>query len=145
MAPVYFDSSALVKLVVTESGSQLARDLWNGADFVFTNRIAYPEVRAALGAARRDHRLSSSQFRSAATRWEAVWSELQTIEVTPKLAETAGDLAVRHALGGADAIHLASAEAVGMDSLVLAVWDRRLHAGACAAHVVVAPVELSAP
>ena len=32
MALVYFDSSALVKLVVQEAGSELAAELWDGCD-----------------------------------------------------------------------------------------------------------------
>jgi predicted nucleic acid-binding protein len=42
----------------------------------------------------------------------------------------AGHLARAHALRGADAVHLASALAVGDPGLIVAVWDRRLHTGA---------------
>lgn len=51
MALVYFDSSALVKLVVEEHGSDLAAELWDGCDAALSSRLAYPEVRAALAAA----------------------------------------------------------------------------------------------
>jgi predicted nucleic acid-binding protein len=54
----------------------------------------------------------------------------------------AGQLARVHALRGADAVHLASALAIGDPDLVVAVWDRRLHAGAKAAGVRVAPAQL---
>ncbi|MGH3923707.1 MAG: hypothetical protein ACRDTT_12710, partial [Pseudonocardiaceae bacterium] len=47
-----------------------------------------------------------------------------------------------HALRGADSVHLASALAIGDSDLVVAVWDRRLHAGALAAHLGVAPTRL---
>ncbi len=57
MALVYFDSSALVKLVVEEEGSELAARLWDGCDAALTSRLAYPEVRAALSAAGRNHDL----------------------------------------------------------------------------------------
>jgi hypothetical protein len=52
----------------------------------------------------------------------------------------AGELAGLHALRGADAVHLASALAIADPDLVIAVWDRRLHAGALAAGINVAPV-----
>jgi uncharacterized protein len=42
----------------------------------------------------------------------------------------------------AGAIHLASALAIGDPGLIVAVWDRRLHAGAQAAGCRVAPAEL---
>jgi uncharacterized protein len=47
---VYFDSSAFVKLVVEEEGSDLAAALWDGCDAAVSSRLAYPEVCAALAA-----------------------------------------------------------------------------------------------
>ena len=49
MGAVYFDSSALVKLVVDERGSALAAQLWNACDAALASPLAYIEVRAALG------------------------------------------------------------------------------------------------
>ena len=54
----------------------------------------------------------------------------------------AGQLARTYALRGADAVHLASALAIGDPDLILAAWDRRLHAGAQAAGLNTAPAEL---
>jgi hypothetical protein len=51
-------------------------------------------------------------------------------------------LAARHQLGGADAIHLASALALGPADVTVAVWDRRLHTGAAAAGLALAPAQL---
>lgn len=50
MALAYFDSSALVKLVVEEASSDLAAELWDGCDAALSSRLAYPEVRSALAA-----------------------------------------------------------------------------------------------
>ena len=50
----YLDTSAAVKLVVEESGSDLVAELWDGCDAALTSRLAYPEVRAALAAAARE-------------------------------------------------------------------------------------------
>jgi predicted nucleic acid-binding protein len=52
---VYFDSSAFVKLLVEEEGSNVAATLWDGCDAAIASRLAYPEVRAALAAAVRNH------------------------------------------------------------------------------------------
>ena len=84
MPLVYFDSSAFVKLLVEEAGSELAAELWDGCDAAVASRLAYPEVRAALAGAARNRDL-------------------------------------------------------GDPDLVVAVWDRRLHAGAKAAGARVAP------
>jgi len=43
---------------------------------------------------------------------------------------------------GADVVHLASALAIGDPELVIAAWDRRLHAGARAAVIRAAPPQL---
>ena len=51
MALIYYDSSALVKLLVQEEGSDLAAELWDGCDAALGSRLAYPEVCAALAAA----------------------------------------------------------------------------------------------
>jgi hypothetical protein len=59
MAILYLDSSALVKLVVEDHGSDVAAALWDGADAVISSGLAYPEVRAALAAAGRDDRISA--------------------------------------------------------------------------------------
>ena len=57
MTLVYFDSSALVKLVIGEAGTELAVELWDGCDAALASRLAYPEVRAALAALARNHDL----------------------------------------------------------------------------------------
>ena len=126
MALVYFDSSALVKLVVEEEGSDLAAALWDGCDAPVSSRIAYPEVRAALAAAARDHRINVRSLQTAREDWETFWSATQPVELTATVERQAGELAEKHALGGADAIHLASALAIGPSDLVVAAWDRRL-------------------
>jgi uncharacterized protein len=139
---VYFDSSALVKLVVREEGSELVAELWNGCDAAFSSRLGYPEVRAALAAATRNHALSAEDLREAERAWETFWAATRKVELSADVAQRAGTLAPSHALRGADAVHLASALAIGDDDLVVAVWDRRLHAGALSAGMLVAPVKL---
>jgi uncharacterized protein len=139
---VYFDSSALVKLVVDEPGSELAAEIWDGCDAAVASRLAYPEVRAALAAASRNHDLDADGLAAAEQAWEDYWPAARPVELTQAVERNAGELASRHALRGADAVHLASALAVGDTELIVAVWDRRLHAGARAAGLRVAPADL---
>lgn len=144
MALVYFDSSALVKLVVDEQGTELASALWDGCDAALSSRLAYPEVCAALAAAHRNHELDDDGFAAATGAWEEFWGASRAVELTADVEQRAGELAQRRALRGADAVHLASAIAVGSPDLVVAVWDRRLHAGAIAEGMDVAPRALPA-
>jgi hypothetical protein len=139
VALVYFDSSALVKLIIEETGSTLVAQLWDGCDAALASRLAYPEVCAALAAAARNHGHSDDDQRSAEQAWEAFWAATRPVELTPSVERHAGELAREHALRGADAVHLASALAIDDPDLVIAVWDRRLHAGALAAGTNVAP------
>lgn len=144
MPLVYFDSSAWVKLVVEEAGSDLAADMWDGCDAALSSRLAYPEVRAALAAAGRTHDLDETDLAAAERAWEGFWATARPVELTSAVERHAGQLARLHALRGSDAVHLASALAVGDPELVFAAWDQRLHAGAREAHLRVAPLELNA-
>lgn len=144
MTLIYFDASALVKLVIDEPGSDLAADMWDGCDAAVSSRLSYPEVRAALGAAYRNHDLGERQLHEATAAFDEFWSAMRPIELTPAVERAAGDLTDRYALRGADAVHLASALAVDDSELLVAVWDRRLHAGARAVRLRVAPLDLDA-
>lgn len=141
MAVAYFDSSALVKLLVDEEGSDLAATLWDGADAVVASRLAHPEVRAALAAAHRNHRISDIDHAELIERWGAMWDGVRAVELTAAVEGRAAQLASEHALSGADAVHLASALTV--PSVLIAVWDRRLHAGAVEVGLSVAPADLT--
>ncbi len=143
MPVVYFDASAFVKLVVAEPGSDLAAALWDGCDAAVSSRLAYPEVRAALAAAHRSQDLDQDGVEQAEQGWEEFWAATRPVELTPAVERRAGELAGEHALRGADAVHLASALALSDSELVVAVWDLRLHAGALAAGLGVAPVTLA--
>ncbi len=136
---VYFDSSAFVKLLVEEDGSDVAAALWDGCDAAVSSRLAYPEVRAALAAAGRAGRLDGDQQRHTERAWEGYWAATRAVEFTEAVALRAGELAGEHALRGADAVHLSSALAVGRSALVFAAWDQRLGAGALAVGLVLAP------
>ncbi len=142
MSLVYFDSSAFVKLLAEEAGSDLAAELWDACDAAVASRLAYPEVRAALAVAARNHDLGEHDLDAAEQAWAGYWAATRPVELTPAVEQHAGQLARVHALRGADAVHLASALAIGDPDLVVVVWDRRLHIGAQQAGVRVAPAQL---
>jgi len=139
---VYFDSSAFVKLLIEEAGSDLAAQLWDGCDAALASRLAYPEVCAALAAAARNHDLDEAELDDIERAWDSYWAAIRPVELTAAVERHAGQLARTYALRGADAVHLASALAIGDPDLILAAWDRRLHAGAQAAGLNIAPARL---
>ena len=144
MAVVYFDASALVKLVVEEPGSDIAAALWDGCDAAVSSRLAYPEVCAALAAAGRSHDLAEDILASCERSWEDFWAGIRPVEFSARVEQVAGRLAKSHSLRGADAVHLASALEIDASHLVVVVWDRRLHTGAAAEGLVIAPQNLPA-
>ncbi|MCI0635809.1 MAG: type II toxin-antitoxin system VapC family toxin, partial [Actinobacteria bacterium] len=106
----YFDTSALVPLIVAESGSSAARELWDEASRVTSVRLVYPEARAALAQARREGRLTTRQLRSAVRALHDLYVQLDVVEIDEVLAHHAGELAEALGLRGYDAVHLAAAQ-----------------------------------
>jgi len=141
---VYFDASALVKLVVEEEGSDVAAALWDGCDAALSSRLAHPEVCAALAAAARNHDLAPGELAAVLDAWHEHWASMRPVELTSEVADSAASLAVDQGLRGADAVHLASALVLTDVDVVVAAWDRRLHAAAVAVGLSVAPATLPA-
>ena len=139
----HFDTSALIKLTLAEVGSGDAADLWERADLITASQLAYTEARSGLAAAARDGRLSRPRLRPAVERLDALWTEVFAIDLDGAQATLAGILAEQHALGGADAVHIAAALATETDDLVFVTWDQRQAAAALASGLAVAPIDPS--
>lgn len=123
---MYFDTSAMVPIMVEEPSSQVASRLWDDADRVVSCRLVYAEARAALAMAHRMERIDEDQLRQAVDDFEVLHDQLDVVEVTEALVRAAGDLAERFGLRGYDGVHLASARLVGDEDLVFATGDRAL-------------------
>lgn len=121
-----------------EDGSELAAGLWATRHQVASSILAYPEGRAALAAARRARRLSVSACGKALEDFEATQAELALMGIDQALARQAGDLADELKLRGYDAVHLASALALGTATTVV-TWDKNLARAAIASGCGVAP------
>ena len=139
MTLAFWDSSALVKLLVEEPGTEIAVALWDGSTALVASRLVVPEVSAALAAATRARRIDETRARPAGTEWRRYLSALDLVDLTADLAAGGADLAAAHDLSGADAVHLATALALRETELVVATWDRRLATAAHAEGVVVVP------
>lgn len=105
---LYLDTSSLVKLYVSEPGTDVVRRLVDEATIVATSVIAYPEVRAALARRGRERALGPAAFVLAKRTLDADWPRFFTVDVTASLCREAGDLAERYRLRGYDSVHLAS-------------------------------------
>jgi predicted nucleic acid-binding protein len=135
----FWDSSALLKLLFEEPGTDLAVGLWDESAGVVASRLSVPEVSAAIAAAERGGRIDGARARVARAERLRYLAALDVVEVSADLAANAAALAVRHALSGADAVHLATALTLRHDELVVATWDGRLATAAAAEGLSVMP------
>ena len=121
----YVDTSALVKLLVAdEAGTATVEQLWVSSTTLVCCEIGYVEARAALAAADRARRLTAAGLRVARSTLEGLWAQLDVAPVTTALVRQAADLAEAAGLRGYDAIHLAAALLVQVDTF--ASCDARL-------------------
>jgi uncharacterized protein len=130
------DSSAIVKLVLAEEGSDLARLVWQEADRVVATRLARVESAAAVAAARRDRRIRRAGEARAHAELESLWLGVDVRELTQGVEREAVELARAHPISGADALHVATAIELGA---VLLTWDQRQAAAATAEGIAVIP------
>lgn len=134
----YFDTSALIPLLVEEPGSAVAEQLWDQAEHVASVRLVYAEARAALAQAERLGRLTSRQLQRLVYQLEDLYAQLDRVEVDDALVRQAGRLAQDHALRGYDAVHLAALHRIADDQTVLVSGDHDLCAAAAALGVATA-------
>jgi uncharacterized protein len=106
---LYLDTSALVKLYVSEPGSRAVEKQLRAYSRVATSRVAYPEARAALARRHREGGLTEAELRRAVADLGQDMAAFVVVELLEQVAHRAGELAERHRLRGFDAVHLASA------------------------------------
>lgn len=122
-----------MKRYVAESGSDEVRVAMRDAGDWFVCRIGFVETVRAVGLA---------VGGEAAQRVREEWPSFSVVEVTQELAEHAAGLALAHDLRSMDALHLAAALLLPRDELVVATWDRRLHAAALVHGLAMLPESL---
>lgn len=138
----YLDTSALVKLYVSEDGSRALRAQASRAEALATSVVAYAEARAAFARLVRSGRTDARHHARRLRRLNQDWDDYVRIELTPELVREAGDLAELHGLRGFDSIHLASGlwlKERSAAALIFVAYDRRLHAAAALAGMATYP------
>lgn len=133
MSLCYLDASALVKLATHEAETMALEAHLAGFGARTTSRIATVEVPRALA------RKAPAERANAGVAWTEVVEGLVLIELDEAVAAAAADLAPA-TLRSLDAIHLATAKALGSELEAFITYDARLADAARAAGLtVVAP------
>ncbi|MGO1855419.1 MAG: type II toxin-antitoxin system VapC family toxin [Microbacteriaceae bacterium] len=128
----YFDTSALVPLVIEEPSSAVCERAWHAAGTVATSTLAYVETHTALAQARRLDRLTDTQLRRATEAFETVWNQVVSVSPSDDIIRMAATLGAEHALRGYDAVHCATALAamqvphfaVSGDRALVSAWSQ---------------------
>ncbi len=136
----YFDTSAVVPLLIDEPGTERSRQHWLRADRLVSVRLVRVETRAALAQAARAGRISQPHLRRAVQELEDLSDQVDFVDVDDDVVRSAGDLAESHSLRAYDAVHLAAALTVAGDDLVVVAGDRALISAAGAAGLATAAI-----
>lgn len=116
----YFDTSALLKLILQEPGSTTAERAARASTRLHAVTVLLAEAGAALASAHRSDRLTAASYAVAKDSLAAIWASFFAVVPDVALARRAATLAEREALRGYDAVHLAAALEVQADAFVCA-------------------------
>ena len=138
---LYLDTSALVKLLVTEPESPIVAKLTEAAHTVATSQIAYVEACSALARRRRERLLDAETYLHARKTLAEHWLDLAAVELDEIQS---GDLTHKHDLRAFDAVHLAAALSLRKNAKHVAIqfcsFDERQRAAAARENLIVLPV-----
>jgi predicted nucleic acid-binding protein len=140
MAAYFFDSSAIVKRYVNETGTQWVTDTLEpmAGNEIYAARISGAEVVSAIARRARGGSLTAIQAADAINQFRNEFGSIcQIIEITVQVVSLAMELAETHALRGYDSVQLAAAMEInsvrvasGESALTIASSDHELNAAA---------------
>ena len=105
----YFDSSALAKGYVLELGTEDVRELLESCTAVATCTLGVAEVISVLCRHVRERRLPRQQYLTVKATLMADAADMELVQITDSVLNQSVHLLESSALGGADALHIASA------------------------------------
>jgi uncharacterized protein len=138
--PLYLDTSALVKVLVPEPGSDALNDALAGALDVLLSDLTLTELASALGRRARERALSTAQARGIHREAERLSESCRKVELTPAVHRRAERLLLSSGsmpLRSLDALHLALA--IDAHAATLVTYDTHLRAAANSHGLAVAP------
>ncbi|GAA4487499.1 type II toxin-antitoxin system VapC family toxin [Microbacterium panaciterrae] len=122
----YFDTSAVVPLIIAKPTSAQCATLWDAADLVATSSLTLVEVHAALALAQRRGRIDDARRRAALESLHGRWAAMAHVFPSEAIVRHAAELTATQGLRGYDAIHCATALALDTPDFVAVSSDRTL-------------------
>jgi len=132
------DTSALVKIYISEPGSERMRAVVSQGDPKVASVLAFAEMHATFARRRREELLLPAELEQIRSGFGDDWERLTQIPVGEAVLRLVPGLCERHPLRGADAVHLASALLLREEGLevVFACSDHNLLEAAAAEGLV---------
>lgn len=130
---LFCDTSALIKLYVTEEHTAQMQAQAKVANVLAVSRIAWAEAMAVLARRARENPSDSEVIENVRANLRSDWSSFATVEITQALVELAGEYTDVFALRGYDSVQLASARTIQgatEEPLCFACFDLRLQKSA---------------
>lgn len=130
---LYCDTSALIKLYLSEEASDLMLAEARAASVLAVCRITWAEAMAALARRAREVPADTALIEQARLRLQTHWTRYAIVEVNQPLVELAGEHADTFALRGYDSVQLAAAcvlKAQAGEVVRFACFDKRLRKAA---------------
>ena len=130
---LYLDTSALVKVYVTEPFREPVVSAMQEAEAVASHRLAYVEAHAAFARALSDGKLTEGQLEAVKREFRADWENYLQVGASQSLIQRAADLAEAFHLRACDSVHLAAADflhAQSGETVLFACFDRKLNRAA---------------
>ncbi|MGA2731803.1 MAG: type II toxin-antitoxin system VapC family toxin [Syntrophobacteraceae bacterium] len=106
---IYFDSSALVKRYIEEKGSDKVNALLEEKSVAATSRLTYAEILAAITRRHKTGDIETPAFEKIKKAFKADWKSFTVVEMRTEVFEFVDTVIDRHALKGADSVHLSTA------------------------------------
>ena len=126
---LYLDTSAFVKVYVTERSRESVLSAISEAEVVGSHVLAYVEAHATFARLLREGALNEKQFDTVKQEFSADWANYLHIGVTQPLVQRAADLSQAFGLRAYDSVHLAAADFLlkqSGETVVFACFDRKL-------------------
>ncbi|MHB1253786.1 MAG: type II toxin-antitoxin system VapC family toxin [Candidatus Humimicrobiaceae bacterium] len=129
----YFDTSAIVKLYIHETGSEEVREIFDLSDILATSNIAYVETISVFTRINNEKKLSDSDYKNIISNFKKDWEDLFVLKIDNTIIKTAGQFIESYKIKGYDSVHLASAVIFGqrINKIInFCCWDKKLNEAA---------------